>query len=1050
MSRIFISHSSRDNAAALALNGWLRENGWDDVFLDLDPERGIKAGERWERSLYEAANRCQAVIFLVSRSWLDSNWCGKEFDLAAKLNKRMFGVLIDDIAIKDIPPRFTDTWQFTNLAVGQDHDIFRAVVPPDDREAHVTFSRKGLRRLNAGLQAAGLDPSFFEWPPRDDPNRPPYTGLPPMAEADAGIFFGREADIVRALDELRGLVRKAPPRIFVIEGASGCGKSSFLRAGLIPRLRRDDRAYLVLPPIRPEQAAIDGAWGLVSALEIAFADAGLPRNRADCRMLAASPEELGAALADLAWRHTVSSIPGEAEAAPPAIVIAVDQAEELFRSSGRDQGRRLLDLLATLALSRTIRLLLVFTIRTDDYEPLQTAAALESMPQHIFGLAPIPIGRLGTIIEGPARRMTESGRTLTLEPALVTRLLKDLQEGSAADVMPLCAFILERLWREYGGDGRLTLTDYESAEHGIGGIRGALEGAVTAAFAQPESEPAIPADPTLRDALLRRAMIPALAAIDPETRTPRRRVARLSEIPAEARPLVERLVQARLISSDLDPETRERSLEPAHEALLRQWSLMETWLDEDARHLLVLEGVERAASDWAENDRAEKWLAHAGGRLEDAERLRGRRHWADRLTGAPGDYLDACHAAETARRDKELADARRIAAEQEARAAAESARAEEEKARAAADRRARDRTRIGFAVAVVLLIAAAITAFSAWNSSNRLAAANADLARTNEDLDRANDEVRAQRDQASEQARIAQAALIAREEAQDARAREQLGFVWQDLGTREEEVRRLTMVASDLNIDPDVVVPKVARDENELFSSCDTWLWSGFRHLYCSTRDIVSFEKIQVISGLSVFREGGPHDHGIDLRNDYAFGHYNPEFLDWLDQYLIPPDQNDPRFNRLTRLAYESHIGPLARALYHSHQVLMETRTNFAAVERRYAEAARAYNLRTDTTVARFDGAIEAFNDVRDIYFAELESGQVSQWRQEGRYMGERFRWLADYLATVEGDDWYLVNTAGGFWVRRSIDGTHEQIFNLVIKLLQTFEPDILQDHGVR
>ena len=55
MSSIFLSHSSQDNFEAVALRDWLAREGWDDVFLDLDPERGIAAGERWERALHEQA-----------------------------------------------------------------------------------------------------------------------------------------------------------------------------------------------------------------------------------------------------------------------------------------------------------------------------------------------------------------------------------------------------------------------------------------------------------------------------------------------------------------------------------------------------------------------------------------------------------------------------------------------------------------------------------------------------------------------------------------------------------------------------------------------------------------------------------------------------------------------------------------------------------------------------------------------------------------------------------------------------------------------------------
>lgn len=75
MSRIFVSHSSENNAQALALARWLAQEGWDDIFLGLDPERGLKAGERWEEALRDAADRCEAIIFLVSHAWLASEWC---------------------------------------------------------------------------------------------------------------------------------------------------------------------------------------------------------------------------------------------------------------------------------------------------------------------------------------------------------------------------------------------------------------------------------------------------------------------------------------------------------------------------------------------------------------------------------------------------------------------------------------------------------------------------------------------------------------------------------------------------------------------------------------------------------------------------------------------------------------------------------------------------------------------------------------------------------------------------------------------------------------
>jgi hypothetical protein len=100
VSRIFLSHSSADSAQAIALRDWLGSEGWNDLFLDLDPERGIAAGERWERALNEAASRCEAVLFLVSKAWLSSRWCLNELNLARRLNKRLFGVLTEETKSK--------------------------------------------------------------------------------------------------------------------------------------------------------------------------------------------------------------------------------------------------------------------------------------------------------------------------------------------------------------------------------------------------------------------------------------------------------------------------------------------------------------------------------------------------------------------------------------------------------------------------------------------------------------------------------------------------------------------------------------------------------------------------------------------------------------------------------------------------------------------------------------------------------------------------------------------------------------------------------------
>jgi hypothetical protein len=227
---------------------------------------------------------------------------------------------------------------------------------------------------------------------------------------------------------------------------------------------------------------------------------------------------------------------------------------------------------------------------------------------------------------------------------VVDALLADSEAGGAKDALPLLAFTLERLYGEYGATGHLKLEHYEK----LGRIEGSIEAAVDRVFRAADADPKVPKDKQGRLALLRHALIPWLAGIDPDTGAPRRRVARLSEIPAEARPLMDRLVEQRLLSTDVAAGTKETTIEPAHEALLRQWSLLRGWLKDDAALLTVLDGIKREARDWVANGKATSWLAHTGERLHAAERLLGRPDLAANLEATDKDYVASCQRAEQA------------------------------------------------------------------------------------------------------------------------------------------------------------------------------------------------------------------------------------------------------------------------------------------------------------------------------------------------------------------------------------------------------------------
>jgi WD40 repeat protein len=662
MAKIFISHSSTNNASALAVAEWLREYGWADCFLDITPADGLAPGERWQEALKRAADSCEAVLFLISPAWRDSRWCLAEFLLAKQLGKLIFGALIEPTPLDTLPNEMTTEWQLCDLVSGSERRVFHVGVDPIVSDTDVSFAEAGLRRLRIGLQKSGLNPATFVWPPAHDPERCPYRGLKALEAEDAAVFFGRDPAIVRALDFLRGVRDRKTEQMVVILGASGAGKSSFLRAGLWPRLARDDRNFLPLPVLRPAGAVLSGAHGLAASLESAFRARRQLRSRAECRAALDRSQGLEEVVSELVALEAARLEP---DALPPTVLLLIDQGEELFTNEGRTESETFFTMLsralATIAERPRVALVAIVAMRSDSYERLQSQPQLERVRRAPFDLGPFPRTEYKSVIEGPALRATESGRPLEIDPALTEQLLNDAE---GADALPLLAFTLESLVLEHGGGGKLRVADYLA----LGGVSGVIQRAIETAFVEPGRDPAISVDPAERNARLRHAFIPWLARIDPDTEQRKRRVARWDEIPVEGQPLIQRMVSARLLVRDwrnVENGTEKADVvEVAHEALLRQWPALTTWLDADADALKAAESLQHAATEWLRQDRASAWLVHTGERLDLAEALGRRTDFHRLLTPHTLEYLSAC------RRNQERAAAEReaqfekIAAEQ--------------------------------------------------------------------------------------------------------------------------------------------------------------------------------------------------------------------------------------------------------------------------------------------------------------------------------------------------------------------------------------------------
>ena len=644
MPRIFLSHSSNDNNEATALRQWLidqRPELVNEIFLDIAEDTGLAPGQRWKDALRQANQRCEAVICLVSHSWGISPECKTEYRTAETLGKQILVARLEDTGDSDI----TAEWQRCDLfAPGPRTAIMVSGEP-------VLFNAAALDQLKKAIEGTGIGPENFVWPPRSDPLRAPYRGWEPFEDIDAGVFFGRDAAIMRGTDELRKMRFSGVKSLFVVLGPSGSGKSSFLRAGLIPRLQRDDRNFVVLGTVRPGRNAITGDRGLAAAIHSA---------RRALELTSAPPlgeikkicregnhdrlYELLVEVRDAAGKRVAQTVVDnpKRQRSAPTLVLPLDQAEELFSAESvstqaAEEAERFLELSSAVIRrinTDEVRLIVAATIRTDRYEAMQNHPALDGIGTELFNeLKTMPHHQFPAAIKGPAARASDAGSRLAIADDLVDRLIADA--GKGADTLPLLALTMQRLHTDYGTAEEITLGDYES----MGGMPNVVNNQIEEILSADSHDP----DTALE--LLRSAFIPWLASINPDNDRALRRVALQSELPAESRPLIDAFVEKRLLVRDR--RAGEVVLEVALESLLRQWDHLAHWLQDERQNLVAASDLERSAAAWEKNDRDESWLLE-GSRLVAAETVAAKPGFAERLAAA-ADYLAASRQREDGR-----------------------------------------------------------------------------------------------------------------------------------------------------------------------------------------------------------------------------------------------------------------------------------------------------------------------------------------------------------------------------------------------------------------
>ncbi|UPZ32034.1 hypothetical protein MUK60_32140 [Streptomyces sp. LRE541] len=398
----------------------------------------------------------------------------------------------------------------------------------------------------------GLDPAL---------RASPFRGLEPFREQDAAVFFARHADSER----IAAAVRSTP---FVpVAGASGVGKSSLVRAGVLPLLRAS--GYTVTDFVG--QPDTDPVTALAAALDRQFPATHGPARKPTLN----APEDRRAERAVLEGARILE------RAGTAGHVIVLDQFEETV-GTRPDEARALLDTL--LPMTRATRpgggsLRVLATLRSASMEELVAGGRAPELSGTVQMVGPLGPGQLDEIV----RRPVEGIPGVEFEPGLAELVVADA--GSEPGALPLVEFALAELW-ERQAHGRLTHAAYRE----IGGVEGALSRYADHQLAQVCKAPEGPDETTARR-LFERLARPV------KGREFTRVACGFDQLPTELRSAAQALAGTRLLVIGRDSSGKE-TVALAHEALVRQWPTLRSWLDESRAFLVWHERLGARLREW--------------------------------------------------------------------------------------------------------------------------------------------------------------------------------------------------------------------------------------------------------------------------------------------------------------------------------------------------------------------------------------------------------------------------------------------------------------------
>ena len=559
MYDLFVSYHWRDREAVESV---ARELAARDLKVFLDRWYLIP-GQSWVAALERTLSECKAFAIFLGPHGM-GRWQQREKELALDRQAKDLAFPVIPVLLAGSDPALgflqVNTW--VDLRQGSTPEMVEILL----RAARGQPPGAYLERRVASVLATIC----------------PYRALRHFREEDEPFFCGRESFTDKLVDAVgtRSLV--------AVIGASGSGKSSVVRAGLVPALRRgkDRRVWDMITMLPQERPLHSLAQYFLPRLEPQMSEVDrLGEAEKLANMLARGEVRLRSVVDRALAKETGTD----------RLLLIIDQWEELYTLC-RDDGMRQRFIEELLDASTNGKLTVVLTLRGDFFGRVLNDRALSDRLQGgVVNIGPMTREELRRTIIKPAEKVG-----LQFEEGLNDRILEDVGEQPGS--LPLLEFLLTELWEKRRG-GVLLHEAYDA----IGGLRKAIAERAEKAF-----ESLTAADQEVARWALVKLVEPGENAEDT------RRRASFEQLGPSARGVIAKLATERLLVTTRDISGRE-VVEVGHEALIREWGRLRRWVDESRELLRTSRRLEQEAEDWKSNGSPTDLLLPAGRRLADAE-----------------------------------------------------------------------------------------------------------------------------------------------------------------------------------------------------------------------------------------------------------------------------------------------------------------------------------------------------------------------------------------------------------------------------------------------